>query len=103
MKKILLLIATLSFLTSCSNKHKSVDNHTIGSSETSQYCLLGFQKFQAGDYKEAIKFYSHSFELDSTNTEAIYMRALSKGKLGDSKGAIADYNILIDISPKDAE
>src|SRR5690606_16436190 len=87
---------------SCSDTQKSSDNHTIDNSETNQYCLLGLQKFQAGDFKEAVKLYSHAFDLDSTNTEAIYMRGLSRGELNDCNGAINDYSILIGISPTDA-
>jgi Flp pilus assembly protein TadD len=102
MTKIFSIIITLFFLTNCTDRQKTSDNHTVDGAETNQYCLLGLQKFQAGDFNEAVKLYSHSFELDSTNTEAIYMRGLSKGKLGDSKGAISDYSILISISPNDA-
>lgn len=72
-------------------------------SRSSEYCYLGLEKFKGEEFSEAIKLYSTAFEIDPSNTEAIYMRGLSKSRMGDSKGAISDYSILVKISPNDAE
>jgi tetratricopeptide (TPR) repeat protein len=92
MNKVVFFIVTLIILTSCDS-----------GSKTNEYCYYGLEKFKTGDYQEAVELYSKAFELDSSNTEAIYMRGLSKGKLGDSRGALFDYSLLIKLSPNDAE
>jgi len=56
-------------------------------------------KLDKGQYKDAIKDYDNSINLDKTFAEAWYNRAVAKNSIKDYKGAIADYSIAIELNP----
>ncbi|MBK8368777.1 MAG: tetratricopeptide repeat protein [Bacteroidetes bacterium] len=76
------------------------DTHTNPADE---YCYTGLEKFKQNDFEGAVLDYDKAFELDPASTEAIYMRALSKGNLGNAEGAIDDYTTLLKMVPNDAD
>ena len=59
----------------------------------------GNQKLDKGQYKEAIKDYDNSIDLDATFPNAFYNRAVAKNSIKDYKGAIADYSKAIELDP----
>src|SRR5687767_4030321 len=52
----------------------------------------GMQKVNAGDFVEAVQFFTKAIQFDSTMVMAYLNRGHAKNKLLDFKGAITDYN-----------
>lgn len=63
----------------------------------------GLKAFEKGDYESAVKSFSKFIKRYPNNADiktAYYNRALSKSKLKDLNGAIADYTKAIEIHPQ---
>ena len=65
-----------------------------------QYFNQGVEKYEAGNYREAIADYTKAIEINPQDANSYYNRGLSKSYLQDHKGAISDYNISIKINPQ---
>lgn len=59
-------------------------------------------KYQLKDYDSAILDFSKTVDLESTNADAFYWRALSKTELKKFSDAIADCDKAIKLKPQDA-
>ena len=57
----------------------------------------GNDKLDKREYKEAIKDYDKTIELNGTFSAAYYNRALAKNYLKDYKGAIEDYSVALEL------
>ena len=67
------------------------------SQEYKQSKLLGFAKNELLDYQGAIADYNKAIELNPTDLNCYYNRALVKEDVKDYQGAIIDYNKIIDL------
>ena len=67
------------------------------------YSLKGYQNFETGKFSAAIIDYTKSIELNpNDNPENFLYRAKCKEALGNFTEAIDDFNIAIDLDPKNA-
>jgi tetratricopeptide (TPR) repeat protein len=88
---LLTLIATISvMLLSCS---------TVPFHEADQAQSLS----DAGQYQQAIPWYSRSINLDPYNTDAYLGRGYAYEKLGEYQKALDDYSQVIALKPKDPQ
>ena len=66
------------------------------------FFIRGDQKYEAEDYKGAIKDYSKGLEIYPNNGNAYLQRGNAKEELKDYEGAIKDYEKAIQLNPKDS-
>ncbi|MGA9381225.1 MAG: tetratricopeptide repeat protein [Phormidium sp.] len=66
-------------------------------------CRLGLKLYQQKNYKEAINKFDFALNHSPNLANAYNFRGKAKAESGDSDGAIADYNQLILIQPKNPE
>ena len=64
------------------------------------YNKRGNEKYDAEDYKGAIKDYTKAIKINPQYGDAYYNRGLAKENLKDFEGAISDYTEAIEIYPK---
>ena len=57
---------------------------------------------ESGKFKEAINDYSIVLVNEPNNTHALYNRAISLDKIGESEKAIIDFGKIIEIEPMNA-
>ena len=65
-----------------------------------KYLDQGLEKYDAGNYQEAIIDYSKAIEINPLNVKTYVNRASAKNSLGDYEGAIDDYTKAIDVDPQ---
>ena len=65
-----------------------------------QYFKQGVEKYEAGNYQEAISDWSKAIEINPQDADLYYNRGVAKGDLEDYQGAIADYTKAIEINPQ---
>lgn len=73
---------------------------TLGYAQTEnakEFYNSGNEKLDKKQYKEAIKDYSKTIELNNSFAAAYYNRALAKNYLKDFKGAIEDYTKALEL------
>ncbi|MEZ4989825.1 MAG: tetratricopeptide repeat protein [Saprospiraceae bacterium] len=68
--------------------------------EPLEYYRIGYSKFEADDFNNAIQYFSKAITDSSTYSLAYCMRGFSKRHLEDYSGAIKDYSIAIQLNPK---
>lgn len=61
------------------------------------YCDLGYVARNTGRIKEAIDNYTKAIELKPSTAHAIYSRGWCKEMEGDDEGAMADYQMAIEV------
>ena len=64
---------------------------------------LGERAIQNQSYRTALAHLNECLRIDPYFWDAYSLRGFAKEKLGDSKGALTDYNIYLDAKPQDAE
>ncbi|MBI3232014.1 MAG: tetratricopeptide repeat protein [Candidatus Doudnabacteria bacterium] len=64
---------------------------------------LGERAVQNQSYRTALAHFNECLRIDPYFWDAYSLRGFAKEKLGDSKGAITDYNIYLEAKPQDAE
>lgn len=57
------------------------------------------EKYDANDFKEAIKYYNEAISFTIQFPEVYYDRAMSKKYFGDYEGALQDFNKAIELDP----
>ncbi len=83
---------------------------TLACAQISDNKLKPQQLFDLGElaiekkaYKTALAHYNECLRLDPYFWDAYHSRAFTKEKLGDTKGALTDYNIFIQSKPENME
>jgi tetratricopeptide (TPR) repeat protein len=70
---------------------------------TLTYRLSGFLNYHYGDYRGAVKEMDLFLKADSTDVEALKVRADSKSKLKDYSGSVSDFKRVIALSEDNAD
>lgn len=65
------------------------------------YNARGSILFRMGRYRESLAFVDRAVQLDATNMIARFNRGLAREKLGDTAGALADYEEVLRSTPRD--
>ncbi len=68
-----------------------------------QFFEKGEQALEANSYKTALAHFNECLRLDPYFMEAYQSRAMAKEHLGDTKGALNDFNIYLESKPDNAE
>ena len=76
-------------------------NKTI--KDADKYFNRGVAKLQLGKFKESIKDFDKSIELNPQHALAYKNRGLAKYNLGKSEDAIKDFERAIELNPNDSE
>ncbi len=72
---------------------------TKDQSAVASYYYLGKLSIQEGSFENAIGYFDKLIELNNTDYEVYYLRAIAKGNNMDFDGAIADYDKAIEYNP----
>jgi len=87
-----------------SSKQNIQDNSKNESSKkdtNSKYYMQGMQKYEEGDYKNAIYLLTRAIDTGCQNSKIFYCRSMSYLNIEDYKNAMTDILKSIEISPKD--
>lgn len=79
------------------NATKSITSSSFSSTEIKDNLELGYSNYYAKDYPNAIKYFSLAYN-QNKDSKILYYRALSKGQIDDTYGALSDYDKLIEIA-----
>ena len=88
MKKIFLILVSLSLLVACTPKRE----------KAMEFNKLGMHKMNQNLIKEAIVEFDKAIDADPTFDQPYYYRGNMKFSLLDYKGALADYNKAIELN-----
>ncbi|NJL12997.1 MAG: tetratricopeptide repeat protein [Microscillaceae bacterium] len=69
------------------------------SHKTDSYLSLAYQKAQAGNYRQALRYYDKALETDPQHAEAYYHRGNVRYDLKDYQGAIEDCQAALRLNP----
>lgn len=89
---ILTLIAWASLSTDAQNKQQAIE-----------FFKKGEAAMQAKSYKTALAHYNECLRIDPYYMEAYQSRAMAREHLGDTKGALNDFNIYLESKPDNPE
>jgi tetratricopeptide (TPR) repeat protein len=67
------------------------------------YFTLGERAIEDKSYRTALAHFNECLRLDPYYWDAYFLRAFSKDKCGDPKGALTDYNIFLESKPGDTD
>src|SRR5688500_15234981 len=94
-KKICVLLALWLFAFFC-NVQAGLAQGAGGNNDSAQTLYdRGMQKFGAGDFVEAVRWFTRAVRSDSSLVMAYMNRGHAKTKMHDFRGAIEDYNRVI--------
>ena len=65
-----------------------------------QYFNQGIEKYEEGNYQEALADFTKALEINPQSALTYYNLGVTKSALGDDQGAIADYTKALEINPK---
>jgi tetratricopeptide (TPR) repeat protein len=71
--------------------------------KTDDFFIRGVDKFNKGEFKEAIADLNEAIRINPNNAQAYIGRGVARTLLKDLQGAIADYNQAIKIDPNNAD
>lgn len=78
--------------------YAKIKNDTFANASKSLY-NQGYTNYKRYKYADALPLFQDAFDLDNTNTDALYFLARSYDKQGDQENAIAAYQKVIELFP----
>ena len=75
----------------------------VTQAKADDFFTQGNEKYEQGDYQEAVATYAQAIELNPNFADAYNGRGNAHGDSGDKQGALADYNEALRINPNFAE
>src|SRR2546426_12274741 len=105
---ILLSCLSLLFITQYSEAQTVPPSNATSSKEYSQLLEKQFFKtgndlFDQGNYENAIKYYDKALEINSTDINVLYNKALALDSLGRHDEAVSYYDKVLAIKPNDTD